>query len=303
MNCRDFREIVDSYLCDELLTETNHDVLRHLENCADCRAVIETRRALRTKIKSAVVNSAQFQIRDDFYNSLYIKLKQSSTAAVIEKKPFWTINKSWMAFAASLIFAAGLSFWFLQIQPENRFSTNPAQTNQEVQKTTLAEAAAGDHLNCAVKYNLAETPVDIDLASAQYSDLRRAVLIPLQNSTAEYEFVESHNCKFQGRLFTHLVFRHQGGTISILLTDLQNYPALQNNEIAEIVSNGYQVARFDIKNKAVFVVSDLSERENLTTAKILENPVNQQFLSNDRAKISLIGRAERPELQGEFISR
>lgn len=78
-----------------------------------------------------------------------------------------------------------------------------------------------------------------------------------------------------------------------MLTDLQNYPALEKNEIAEIVSKGYQAARFDVENKAVFVVSNLSEQENLTTAKILENTVKRQFSSNDRAKINLIGRTEK----------
>ncbi len=66
MKCQDFREIIDSYLCDELLTETNHEVLRHLEACANCRGVIESRRILRTRMKSAVKNSPQFQIRDGF---------------------------------------------------------------------------------------------------------------------------------------------------------------------------------------------------------------------------------------------
>lgn len=66
MKCQDFREIIDSYLCDELLTETNHNILRHLEECADCRSVIETRRLLRSKIKGAVLNSPEFQVREVF---------------------------------------------------------------------------------------------------------------------------------------------------------------------------------------------------------------------------------------------
>lgn len=297
MKCLDFREIIDSYLCDELLTETNHEVLRHLEECANCRGVIESRRILRSKIKSAVINAPQFQMRDDFYNSLCIQLKQTSIAVKIEKKPLWSRNTYWMAFAASLIFAVGLGFWFLQPQSESNFTTDVIQTKQNAQKISLADYAVGDHQNCAVSYNLSEEPVHIDLASAQYADLRQGVLNPLQNSDRKYELLESHICKYNGHTFTHIVFRHQGKTVSVLLTDLQNYPALKNDEIAQIAANGYQIARFDVKNKAVFVVSDLSEQENTATATILENPLNRKFLSNQQTAANSFEKHNYPTLQ------
>ncbi|MGI8640608.1 MAG: anti-sigma factor family protein [Pyrinomonadaceae bacterium] len=302
MKCQDFREIVDSYLCDELLTETNHEVLRHLEVCANCRGIIESRRILRARIKSAVENSSQFQMRDEFYNSLCARLKQATITEETVGRPFWAKNTSWMAFAASLIFAAGLGFWFFQSQPTNFSPTDVAQTDEKIEKTSLADFAVGDHQNCAVKYNLAEDPIDIDLASAQYADLRQGILMPLQNS-AQYEFLESHTCQYAGHNFTHIVFQHRSKIVSVLLTDLQNYPALKNDEIAEIVSNGYQIARFDLKNKAVFVVSDLSEQENLATAKILENPLKQQFSANEQAKVILFSDVNYPVIQTTFISR
>ena len=286
MKCLDFRELIDSYLCDELLTETNHEVLRHLEDCATCRGVIENRRILRSKIKSAIINSSQFQMRDEFYNSLCTQLKHASTAVVTEKKSLWTGNNYWMAFAAGLIFVVGLGFWYLQPQPENSFPTDVANITQEAQKISLADYAVGDHQNCAIAYNLVEEPVHIDLALAQYTDLRQGVLNPLQNSDRKYELLESHICKYNGHKFTHIVFRHQGKTVSVLITDLQNYPALKNDEIAEIFSDGYQIARFDVKNKAVFVVSDLSEQENAATARILENPLNLNLSSKEQAKMT-----------------
>ncbi|MEO8073938.1 MAG: zf-HC2 domain-containing protein [Acidobacteriota bacterium] len=282
MKCLDFREIIDSYLCDELLTETNHEVLRHLEECVNCRGVIENRRILRSKIKSAVVNSPQFQMRDEFYNSLCIQLKHASTIVITEKKSLWTGNNYWMAFAAGLIFAVGLGFWFLQPQPENSYPTG----DQEAQKIAFAGYAVGDHQNCAIDFNLPEEPVHIDLASAQYVDLRKGVLDPLQNSDRKYELLESHICKYNGHKFTHIVFRHEGKTVSVLITDLQNYPALKNDEVAKIFADGYQIARFDVKNKAVFVVSNLSEQENMATARILENPLSRNLNSNEQAKVN-----------------
>ena len=293
MKCQDFREIIDSYLCGELLTETNHEVLRHLEACANCRREIEVRRNLRLQLRFAVKNSPQYQMSDKFYSTLCVQLKQSVVPQKQVKQVFWMKPSNWMAFATGLILTLGLGFWFIKAQPTHLSSSEVALVNEEkVQNATLADFAVGDHQNCAVKYNLTEEPVEIDLASAQFADLRQAVVMPLENAAEKYEFLESHTCKFAGHNFTHIVFRHQNKTVSVLLTDLQNYPALRNSGIAKIVSNGYQIARFDVKDKAVFVISDLPEQDNLTTAEILENPMKQKFSAKNQAPFTLFAIAK-----------
>ena len=49
MYCKEFKGIMDSYISDELLIETNHEVLRHLENCSDCRDELAERRNLKLR--------------------------------------------------------------------------------------------------------------------------------------------------------------------------------------------------------------------------------------------------------------
>ena len=62
MQCRDFREVADSYLSDELLVETNHDVIAHLETCADCRRELAARRELRTILRTSFAKAEELQI-------------------------------------------------------------------------------------------------------------------------------------------------------------------------------------------------------------------------------------------------
>lgn len=293
MKCQDFREIIDSYLCDELLTETNHDVLRHLEACANCRREIEVRRNLRSQLRFAVKNAPQYQMSDRFYSTLCTQLKQSVVPQKQAKPSFWMNPNSWMAFAAGLILTFGLGFWFIKTAPTSLSSSEVALINEEkVQNATLADFAVGDHQNCAVKYNLTEEPAEIALTSAQYADLRQAVLKPLENAPEKYEVHEVHNCKYAGHTFTHIVFYHQNKTVSVLMTDLDKYPTLKNSDIAKIVSGNYQIARFDVKDKAVFVVSDLSEQENLTTAEILETPMRQKFSVKNQTAFTLFALAK-----------
>ena len=52
--CEKTRKYLDSYISNELLVETNHEVLRHIENCPACAAELDARTQLRKRLKSAV---------------------------------------------------------------------------------------------------------------------------------------------------------------------------------------------------------------------------------------------------------
>ena len=50
LDCRHVREVMDSYLSEELSVETNHGVLRHLTECRDCAAELKRRQRLRAML-------------------------------------------------------------------------------------------------------------------------------------------------------------------------------------------------------------------------------------------------------------
>src|SRR5689334_10183308 len=56
--CARIRRYLDSYISNELLVETNHEVLRHLESCADCAGELEARTRLRGALQAAVARQA-----------------------------------------------------------------------------------------------------------------------------------------------------------------------------------------------------------------------------------------------------
>ena len=97
--------------------------------------------------------------------------------------------------------------------------------------------------------------------------------------------VEAHTCRYQGRDFTHLIFNAGGGLMSVLIMDLPTGGGPGNDPIDRISIEGYQIARFDVAEKAVFVISDLSEEENFAAAKIVENPLRDGILNNAQAEL------------------
>lgn len=75
MQCHEFREIACAFLDDELLIETNHDVIRHTEMCAGCRRELAAQRSLRLKLRAAIKRAPEVQMSDEFVESLRAQLQ------------------------------------------------------------------------------------------------------------------------------------------------------------------------------------------------------------------------------------
>ena len=237
MNCQKFNEIADSYLADELLVETNHEVLRHLENCAECREELGAQRDLRGRVRSAVKNSPEMLIDSTFRSRLQTNLRAAAFRPTfwerIRRAEFFDFKSLALAAACLLIAAAFGGLWLNRsktgvIVAANNQTNLPsnAQTTVETPLPQAAfaawqetsEKAVGDHKNCAVKFRLAEHPITLDQAAEKYGkfnkNLDQVVLASINESKPEkppgkIEMLEAHSCIFQGRRFAHIVLRYQ----------------------------------------------------------------------------------------------
>ncbi|MDQ3178950.1 MAG: zf-HC2 domain-containing protein [Acidobacteriota bacterium] len=312
MNCQQFRQIMDSYIGDELLVETNHDVLRHLENCPACREELSTRRYLRTKLRSAIRNSADARINPVFARRLEANLRQTALRPTVwEKLRAGT-------YVNSPIFAAAIAacLLFVVLFGVNRLRQSPApeqasieqgQEFKPVENPQLAATnepsfikaawrevtreAVGDHKNCALHFRLKEKPITLDEAAKKFGafnkDLDKTVKTALRGKVSgagdarkereKIEILEAHSCVFAGRRFAHVVLRKGKKTVSVLVADTDSFEDAGGETIASEPIENLQVARFSAAHHAVFVVSDLSERENAAIAERIAPAVNRHF--------------------------
>src|SRR5689334_13193063 len=159
MNCRDVREVADSFLCDELLTETNHEILQHLDTCASCRSEIDARRTLRTTLRDAFDRAPELQARSEFLERLRGDLRD----APAQDHRSW-VSRRWFAIAAGLVLAAGLGGAVLVKRSTPRLSD------------ALAQDAIGDHRNCALKFRLVRMPISLEEAAQRFDGAFRLLL-------------------------------------------------------------------------------------------------------------------------------
>jgi len=252
MQCRDLREIADSYLSDELMIETNHDVHKHLESCADCRREMAARRELRAKLRTAFAAASELQMSDEFAARLHTQLR-----AAMRQETRFVKHRTWLAIAACLTLFAIVGFFAMrqrardgqdlssQFKRNNQSGTDSSnsadksKTNDAPQgsqpkdvsalavslaMTEMTEGAVGDHRYCAVKFQLPKPPIPLEEAGREYDrvyfNLAKAVLAGRDEFSGNIEFVKAHSCVFEGRRFGHVILKYRDRLVSVLVTDL-----------------------------------------------------------------------------------
>lgn len=300
MQCRDFRELADSYLSDQLLIETNHDVLRHLEQCAECREELAARRELRRKLREGFQQAPDLQMSDEFANGLKTHLRE---AAFHRSRSQVTRRVAYVGVAASLIIAAAVGFRIVQqrwrsTDPPSAASGGNAGHNSnrgkhggrsDLLSAALTERAIGDHRDCALNHRLDERPIDLDEAGRKYDrayiNLVSAVMLE-GTLPAGVELVAGHSCVFKGQRFGHVILKYHDQLISVLITNSeaqdQSTSTREDELITSAQSDGYQMAHFGTARHAVYVVSALSDTENLSIARSIAPSVSRHIRDAER---------------------
>lgn len=272
MQCKNFREIADSYLSDELLVETNHEVFRHLENCENCRRDLGARREVRSKLRLAVTSAPESKIDAVFAANL----RQSLEKAAFQKNGFADFFRAFnapkvFAFTAALIIAFFVSYNFWKTPTVQ----NEIAANDNVYKTAwtnFSEAATEDHTHCGLGNYDYWLQNDIN-ETAEEKAFKEKVVNQIRNETAEpVKLVSIHDCEANGKNFHHAILNVGNHIVSI------TQPAFETvsdaNKIAGISDvftlrrEDFELAGFTGNGKAYYVISDLPEAENKRIAEI-----------------------------------
>ncbi len=287
MNCKDLNELVDSYLSNELLVETNHDVIRHLEHCRDCRRMLGEHRELRTALKNAVIGADESQIDHSFAVRLREDLRARS------QRPIRSFAGLRFAFAGLAVLIAGLfgAWIFVNRSPDpvdQASAARPAAANtiippagMQIVPAYLSEVshdAFDDHKNCALAHTLKERPISLEKA-AQTVDVvnmgfDRNVIDALRERFGdEVRLIKAHYCVINGRYFTHVVVGLANRTVSVLLTKQTDADRASVDPMPCGADGDLSAACFSSGGYAVFVISNSAESETLQVANTISGAV------------------------------
>jgi anti-sigma factor RsiW len=267
MECRDVRELADSFLGEELLTETNHEILRHLETCPVCRADLDARRALRDGMRAAFRRSADLAPRPEFIAGLRSTLQEAAYQAPARRG---IRLQGWWALAATVLLAVTLG---------------GAYVGREWVAATgaLARAAVGDHLNCALHFRLAEKPITLADAAARYGPayqvLSNTPPDEVMTAAGPARVLERHACVYEGRRFAHIVFEYRGQKVSLMVTAAgRGLPLTLPGAAGPHVTPGgriddMSVVSFRASGQMVFFAGDVAQADLVKLADAVAEPL------------------------------
>ena len=244
--CASIRDLLDSYLSNELLVETNHRVLQHLDACEDCRA--EATRRQRTR--RLLVQSLEMPVD-------VAPLRQRITTALdAEQRRGSRLARAWGGAAA---LAAGVAAAFWLARPVDAAAYRDSVTS---------------HVQCALTLPASATYNPRRIA-ARLKPPFAAMAESIGRTYGQYELVDAHTCPYNGRQYAHIVYRGGGHTLSVFAE-----PALRGSlppaptttplpgagvDVFSNLLDNYWVTATGTPGHPIFVVSDTS---NGSTANV-----------------------------------
>jgi len=303
MDCRNFKDLLDSYLCGELAVETNHAVLRHAEHCGGCRSEMAARRQLREALRRACSKEAmsveacerlRARLRAEARFGTLTHGSASGGASLWRRFVGHFLSRRFAvpatAFGVLLILAIGaLGLYLLGRGGDS--GRSPIELS-----AALMDEAAEDHRRCAVKFVnaavLATLPDFIKTLDPDYVDLDKA----LSEGAKGLSLHSAHVCNPGARRFVHLVYTRDSHPISLLVTD-RDLRAMKPGALPPNVAppddgspSGFQQASredfalsaYQTTKRVVLVVSSLPEAENKGLAERLAAPVAEHLRRAER---------------------
>ncbi len=303
MDCRNFKDLLDSYLCGELAVETNHAMLRHAEHCGGCRSEMAARRQLREALRRAC---AKEEMSVEACERLRARLRAEARFGDLASGLAPGVASLWRrfvgrflsrrfaipatAFAALLILAGG-SLGLYLLGRSGSSGRSPIELS-----ALLMDEAAEDHRRCAVKFvkaaALATLPDSIKALDPAYVDLDKA----LSEGAKGLSLHSAHVCGFGGRRFVHLVYTQDSRVISLLMTE-RDERAMKPGALPPDVApaddgspsglqrasrDNFALGAYQTAKRVVLVVSNLPEAENKDLAERLAGPVAEHLRRAER---------------------
>ena len=223
-DCRQVRELMDSYISGELTVESNHDVLRHVERCEACRSEL----ARRERTITLLVQS--FGTAPD-PTAFVARLAQ----ALDREQHRWGRVARYGSIAAALLLIAGAGAWLSRPVDAAAF-----------------DDSVDDHIACAMHYP-PSAAYDANRAAGALEPAYRPILSAVSHQAGGYELIDAHMCPYQGRSYAHLVYRGGGKMLSVFAESALRgrLPLTHENP-----RKGFVTAGGSTGGHQVFVVSD-----------------------------------------------
>ncbi|HEY2382843.1 MAG TPA: zf-HC2 domain-containing protein [Terriglobia bacterium] len=285
--CEKVRRYFDSYLDNELLVETNHEVLRHLAVCADCTRLLEERGRLKKAVRQAVMLE---EPPAGLLAGVQKTIREGKRGGFFAPEP-----RQWgLAVAALLVLAVGgvLAVRMIGLRTREAGGGQGVFQTISTQAREILRIGLADHVHCTLELGRWKQLLSFDhmkqatgetALGPEFIDL---VPVVKQKLGPHFQLIQGHRCTFNGRDYVHLIATGGNGAIlSLVITEKKGEAFTRAQVAATMEASGVRVYRdnqdqleiagFETNRFLAFVVSNLDRDGNLKVAADLAPSVSQ----------------------------
>jgi anti-sigma factor (TIGR02949 family) len=259
--CSRIAEQLDLFLDREIPPRERQEIAEHIAECPECAHELASRQAFRQRLRGAVRG---VEAPPDFVSAVGRRLPVSGS------RPRHT---ALMALAAAALVTVCMAVWQYGGRP-----SPPAGHDAYLQQVSAGVAqimrvGLNDHVHCAVFRKYPARPPSLEhmaaLLGPQYADLEPVFAAHLP---AGMKVVMAHHCSYRGRRYVHLIARDGARLVSLVIARREEGEAFEN-DLRAVASEGgapvyssgagtFSLAGFETSGHLVYLISDMSQREN-----------------------------------------
>jgi anti-sigma factor RsiW len=253
MDCQHVREVMDSYLSEELSVETNHGVLRHVGECRECAAELKGRQ----RVRALLSESLDVAVNAD-------RVRARIANAVDREQRSWTRLARLGGVAAVLVAGVAVAYW----------------AGRGVDAAAYDDSAE-DHVACALTYPEG-TAYNPERATQSLVPPFEQIVEAVGLSHGIYRVIDAHMCPYKGRNYAHVVLRGDRQTLSVF-TERAGRGALPDApttilagdtlEVHATTRLGYRISAVATRDHRVFLVSERPTDPPVVAQDILRSTV------------------------------
>lgn len=250
-SCGRYQPLLDSYVSNELLVETTHEVMRHVESCAACRLELDERLRVRGTLRRAVNGIAvpeglRRRVASGLDRPVAVEMPAARRSGV-----------RWMQMAAgvAVLLFSGLLFQMLV--------RNPAQF------ASLLDMAWHQHEGCTLAGHYPAEPPTEEKMRHDLGKHYEALLPVMQKELGDYRLRKAHICRPGGREYAHFILQKGDALISVSLLKKQDREAL-GSHLTHAAHAGGQIAAFETGGYVAFVMGNIGAAEAQRVALAIE---------------------------------
>jgi Putative zinc-finger len=277
--CEKTQKSLDTYADNELLVETNQEVLKHLESCPACSEALQLRLRHKARLKQAVnAEVVPASLRDRIQATIREESSVRSHQAVWPRWP--------LAAAAVLLLSLSglgtLQLWKF-VRPSTESSVTALTLSEQI--ASVMKIGISDHIHCVIDFGYGKKTLTPE-QMAQRMGPEYSELVPLLKTQLPQGFLISvgHRCQAGERQFVHMVLKQDDRTVSVIITEKQGISFPASSRVSHLEAQGVALYQdrlqsleaigFETKKHLAFVVSSLEHRENFQIASGLAPTVS-----------------------------